>query len=502
MALDPTTGHVFVATLGGDIFRFDPTRTSTSPTRVYTTSDHGLSWTMMGMTVASDGTMYLVGNDGGSVPGSNIGIIRRGVPQENGSRTWDTVAQTEPYPKSATDYDHNMNAIVLSPDEQFLYVNSGSRTNHGEIQTNGGRFPDVREVPLTSSVLKLPAGAVDLMLPNSETDLLEGGYLFADGFRNTFSLAFDAAGRLFGVENSGDRDDHEELNHIVEGAHYGFPWRMGTEDNPQQFAGYDPGSDLLLNPNAGAVAQGFFRDDPSFPAPPEGTAFTDPVVNLGPDAVLFRDPVTGDVRSAEALGSFTAHRSPLGLVFDTADAMPGQLRGDAFVLSWTGPESPLLGPFAGEGEDLLHLSIDHDSDPLSMTARRIVRDFRNPIDALLIENRIYVLEWGGGTRIWELTFTSATHSEPGGMPARFGLDVYPNPAARQASIRVESVKSGLAVIELYSMLGQRVGAVWSDWLTAGVPATVSMNTDRLAPGVYTVVVRTVSGTASRPLAIY
>ena len=52
---------------------------------------------------------------------------------------------------------------------------------------------------------------------------------------------------------SGDRDDSEELNWLREGHHYGFPWRMGLNETPQQFADYDPAEDLLLNPASYAV---------------------------------------------------------------------------------------------------------------------------------------------------------------------------------------------------------------------------------------------------------
>ena len=61
--------------------------------------------------------------------------------------------------------------------------------------------------------------------------------VFADGLRNEVGLAFDAAGRLWGVENSADNlrrsdlggDIHnenpaEELNLLVDGGFYGYPW--------------------------------------------------------------------------------------------------------------------------------------------------------------------------------------------------------------------------------------------------------------------------------------
>src|SRR5258707_7513185 len=43
---------------------------------------------------------------------------------------------------------------------------------------------------------------------------------------------------------------------VRQGCHYGFPWRMGGMDNPQQFSGYDPANDPLLNSKFGAVSSG------------------------------------------------------------------------------------------------------------------------------------------------------------------------------------------------------------------------------------------------------
>ncbi len=94
------------------------------------------------------------------------------------------------------------------------------------------------------------------MLANDRNDLVINGYLFAEGLRNTFDLAFASNGDLLGTENGPDRDMADELNWLRQGHHYGFPWRMGGEDNPQQFPGYDPDADPLLNPNYGAVSSG------------------------------------------------------------------------------------------------------------------------------------------------------------------------------------------------------------------------------------------------------
>ena len=65
--------------------------------------------------------------------------------------------------------------------------------------------------------------------------------------------------------------------------------------------------------------------------------------------------------SAQAVpfSTFTAHRSPLGLVFDRARVLAPAFRGDGFMLSWT-KGSPtgdqIAGPFKDASQDLLHLA--------------------------------------------------------------------------------------------------------------------------------------------------
>jgi hypothetical protein len=239
--------------------------------------------------------------------------------------------------------------------------------------------------------------------------------VFARGVRNSFDPAFAPNGELFTGENSGDRDDTEELNWLREGHHYGFPWRMGLADNPQQFPGYDPEADLLIDHDYTAYQRGFFHDDPGFPPPPPGVVFTDPVLNEGPDADSFRDPATGAIRDASdegiLLGTFTAHRSPLGLVFDAEEAMSPEFRGDGFILSWTRGDptgDSRGGPFRDPSQDLLHLKLTREGDGYRARVTRLVSGFNQPIDAAISGNRIYVLEHGGSGVIWEVTLPASS----------------------------------------------------------------------------------------------
>jgi hypothetical protein len=355
---DPRNSTLYYLKQTGQIFRINGS--AGTSTLVYDTGDHGLS-NAQGFAIAANGSMFLVGNE--DLQTQTRARIVKGVLQANGARLWSVLASTAPYPKSMTAYDHRFNGIVVDPAGTFVYVNSGSRTDHGEEQSAGGMFPGLREAGLTACILRLPVAGSDIFLRNNRQWLRSNSYLFAEGTRNTFDMAFAPNGDLIGTENGPDRDHSEELNWLRQGRHYGFPWRIGGTDNPQQYPNYSPQFDLLLNPLFNAVQKGYFHNDPSFPPRPS-VPLIEPIRNLGPDADKYRDPRDGLVKDASDKGvpfrTFTAHRSPLGLVFDTLGVLAPEFRGDAFMLSWTAGDpdgDTKAGPFDDAGQDLLHLNL-------------------------------------------------------------------------------------------------------------------------------------------------
>lgn len=407
--LDPLTNDLFYMDSAANIYRLDlQPGTDSKSTLAYTLAQIGGAPYTLGMAFGPDGTLYIVGND--SQEDTTRAVIRKGVPNESNERVWTTLASTASYPKSNTAFDHVFSGIVVSPDGQNVYVTSGSRTDHGEVQSNEGKFPGVREVPLTAAVFRLPAAGTDLMLANDEAELQAQGYFFARGLRNAFDLAFAPNGDLFASENGPDSDYPEELNWIRQGYHYGFPWRMGGYDNRQQFPDYDPSQDPWLIPDSHAVEVGAYHNDPTFPPPPPGLTLTEPIPNFGPDGDHFRD-LEGCEHDASELGlpmsTFTSHRSPLGLTFDTKGTLSEEFRGDAFILSF-GPG--YAAALTDRGQDLLHLELTKTGDSYQVRATQLVRGFRFPIDTVLAGNKLYVLEFGspgfvgqGTGTIWEVT---------------------------------------------------------------------------------------------------
>jgi putative membrane-bound dehydrogenase-like protein len=145
---------------------------------------------------------------------------------------------------------HSNNSIVFGPDGR-LYFGVGATTS-GEYEP----------YELAASVLSVNPDGSDLKV-------------FARGFGNTFGIAFNQDGDLFGGDNSpgvGD-ENPDEFNYIVEGGNYGYPYFYG-----------------------------------------------DPEKNLG---------------TIGALVSFPAHSTPTGMSFYTGETFPSSYSDNAFVTLWT-----------------------------------------------------------------------------------------------------------------------------------------------------------------------
>ncbi|MBA3944967.1 MAG: PQQ-dependent sugar dehydrogenase [Herpetosiphonaceae bacterium] len=404
LARNPVNGQLYFLNPGDGISRVDIGPSPTA-TQIVQKTDVFTDGVASGMTFGPDGTLFIVANRKFGRYRTQA-LIRKGVTTAAGGFTWTTLATTEPYPLSATPFDHLWNGIVASSDGQWIFVNAGSRTDHGEVESNTGSFPDTRDVALTAKIFRLPAKATDLVLPNDDATLTAQGRIFARGTRNAFDLQFAPNGDLFAIDNGPDADFPDELNWLREGHHYGFPWRFGNQDNPQQFPGYDSSKDLRLSQDFTAVRTGTYRNDTGFPKPPG--PFTNPVINLGPDGAQFRaeDGTQHDAGAEHMpLYTFTPHRSPLGLVFGTDAKLPVDLRStsnaqSAFVLSY----GAAAGTLTDKGQDLLHLTLTKRGDNYEAVTTQLAREFKYPISEVMIENRLYVLEYGSGSAIWELTF--------------------------------------------------------------------------------------------------
>lgn len=403
------TGNLWYTTFNGDVVEIKNKDGKLSQDKILSKEDHGIH-ILQGAAFLNN-QLFLSGNVYSDNKKTTHGrMVRFDL---DSAKKMTVVFNTVDYAANKTIYDHGWNGMVVSPDKKFIYINSGARTDHGEIQDNGGAYPKARDNALTSKIFRFPVDAKDLVLPDDEAKLKADSYLFAKGIRNAYDLNFDGDGNLFAVSNSADYDYPEDMFWLREGHHYGFPWMMGGLENPQQYPGWkpDPATDEFINKGSHSWRTNYYYDDPEFPKRPAGVKFSPGVQNLGPDANEYRGH-SGKVQDGDSTGipvsTFTAHCCPLGLIFDTKKVLAGDLKGDGFVLRFTsGANSGLMQPFTKQGSDLLHLHMEYDkiTDNYFMKTTRIVEGFADPVDAVMIGNDVYIIEYGGRYgNIWKITF--------------------------------------------------------------------------------------------------
>lgn len=398
LARDPVSMKLHLMVEDGTIRRIDEGETW-SLQDAYTPAQIGIDTgdKAYGMAFGPDGALYVVSHiTKMKSAASSAATVWQGKADGNGGRTWRKLAQTESYGRSNTIFDHEWSGIVVSADGKHVYVNAGSRTDHGE------ELAGARETALTAKIFRLPTDAADtITLKDDLADLKTKGYLFAEGVRNAYDPEFAPNGDLMAGDNGPDADYHEELLFIQQGKHYGFPWRLGNEDNQMQFATYDPGNDKRLDPAYTAIKDRLWYKDPSFPAKPGNITFVEPIMNLGPDGNQYRDTNDGQVKRAN-IGTFSDHGSPLGLTFDrSADELCGPFAGAAFILR----HGKAAGDFE-DGRDLLLLELRKANGSYTgVKVTQIAKQFQGPIDAVLTGSKMFVLDRGApgrGGKLWEI----------------------------------------------------------------------------------------------------
>lgn len=162
---------------------------------------------------------------------------------------------------------HPNRTLAVGPDA-MLYITVGSTCNTcREAETDDDRLATILRARLDGSDLKV----------------------YASGLRNTIGFGWHPASKkMYGMDHGidwlGDDDQHEELNEIVEGARYGWP--------------YVYANDKIYPHNQ--PPQGFTKEDWAR-------------------------------MSNEPLLLYTPHSAPMGMAFYTGPMFPADYRNDAFV---------------------------------------------------------------------------------------------------------------------------------------------------------------------------
>lgn len=488
IAREPISGNLFYSTVNGNIYEvYIPVSGSATDSLKYSFSDHGISY-LQGL-FFKDSILYLCGNNWSST--SAIGKVVKGILHANGTRSWIDMVTTNPYPTASNSGDHGFAGVNVDPSGNYIYVSSGARTHLGEVRTNGGVWPGCREVPITTRIFKFPVSTVGLILQNDSAWIDNSTYIFSWGTRNAYDMAWNADSLLFAIDNSGERDDPEELNWLRYGKNYGYPWRMGSNNNPLRFSPYNVNLDPLVNHLCNGYIAGWFANDPAFPAVPSGVNFTDPIRNYGTEADFYRDALTGQVKNASDEGSFittfTPHRSPIGLVIDKDSVLASPYRGNGFILSFmpggdsTGytPLSPWGSPcpFVDHSRELIQLNLNYDAgiDNFTMTTSNVATGFYLPVDAELVTNFLYVIENSGS--LWKVTFPSFIGITP--LNQFKNVKIYPNPFNQNTTFEFENTKNEKYSVKLFSVFGENVYTSHSTTSTNIVLPKLG-----LAPGIY------------------
>lgn len=405
------TKDIYYTTFDGNVFQIKRFNTNEASTKkILTAKDHGIT-RLQGAEFFKN-QLFLSGNVDDTAKKATGGRLVKFEVDTAGAKNMTVVFNTVMYGTNKTIYDHGWNALAVSPDGKYIYVNSGARTDHGEVQDNGGMYPGARDNALTSKIFRIPTDAKDLMLTDNLPLLKQNGYIYSEGIRNAYDMAFDPTGNLFAVSNSSDYDNPEDMFWIRQNHHYGFPWVMGGIENPQQYKDWepDPKTDKFINEFSHSWRVKYFHTDSTFPRIPDSVRFSPGVQNLGPDANEYRGH-SGNVLDGDITGvpvsTFTPHSSPLGLFFDNKKVLSDEFKGDGFVIRYTlGARGNMMRRFTLQGSDLLHLKMTYDpaTDNYFVKTTRLVDNFVEPVDAIMIGSDVFVIEYGGkqGT-IWKIS---------------------------------------------------------------------------------------------------
>jgi glucose/arabinose dehydrogenase len=175
--------------------------------------------------------------------------------------------------------------------------------------------------------------------------------VYSRGNRNPFGFDWDDRGRLIDAEHGPMADHPEELNHIQQGKHYGFPYVFGNNERPQ----YD-----------------------DVPKAPAGLKFEPPLRNFGPGGILGVNPMY----------SLTPHSAPGGMVFYHKGELPKKYEHSFFLARFGN-----LVNYNRMGFDVLNIRLEEQDGQLVVHSERFLDRLGRPIDVCVAGGRLYVVEY-------------------------------------------------------------------------------------------------------------
>jgi glucose/arabinose dehydrogenase len=220
---DDRGASLYVLCLSGDLYRI--ALPNGPPIRVLEVAKYAPrapgGAQFLGIALDRGGRLYIVGNrfDLDFVPQMNhTTVYRTGEPVRDGQPIDPKPWVTADIPFAIDVFQHSVGSIAQGPDG-FMYVSSGSRTDHGEAGNDPKRSKE-GETDLSACIWRLD--------PKQEHPQIE---VFARGLRNAFGFCWDGQGDMYATENGPNANPPEEVNLIAKGRHYGFPFQFADWDH-------------------------------------------------------------------------------------------------------------------------------------------------------------------------------------------------------------------------------------------------------------------------------
>jgi glucose/arabinose dehydrogenase len=301
---------------------------------------------VLALAVDKENRIYIGSNqqNGASKPPQNIVTIYR----SNGLKDGDP-ANLKPwfqtnYPGSPA-YIHALEHIAFGPDG-FLYAGNGARTDGG-LTSNDPNWYGGGETPITACIWRID--------PKVENPPLE---VYARGIRNAYGFCWNDRGEMFATENGPDAHAPEEINHIEQGKHYGFPFAYANWTKKAYSRSPDAPPDLKM---------------------------TLPIANLGPDGGFEGEPIY----------SLDPHSGPGGIVY-LGDDFPEEFRGNLLFNRFG---NFIRQPKENSGFDILRAKLSRNAAGVYEShVYTVLTPLGRPIDVHLSgKGKIYILEHSRGT---------------------------------------------------------------------------------------------------------
>jgi glucose/arabinose dehydrogenase len=377
IAAHPTTGRLYVLGGGGEILLLDPK--AGKHRRVLAGADYieepprkdiniplpiDAKWInspitlratlCLGLNFDKSGRMYVVANVliPGKIDVNRVAIYRASAWSAEGEPERPKLWTRFDYPYGVGGFNHGACHIAQGPDGK-IFLGSGSRTDHGEA----GDLPNISKFgeaphPEVPGGPGFPGGEFTACILRFDPDKgQQVPEVYSRGNRNPFGFDWDDRGRLIDAEHGPMADHPEELNHIQQGKHYGFPYVFGNNERPE----YDDA-----------------------PKAPPGLRFEPPLRNVGPGGLLGVNPMY----------SLTAHSAPGGMVFYRKGELPRKYENTFFLTRFGN-----LVNYNRIGFDVLNIRLEEKDGQLLAHTERFLDRLGRPIDVCVAGGKLYVVEY-------------------------------------------------------------------------------------------------------------